>query len=141
LAVAACEFAVDSRGDGQILDITERVAGAITGSGIVSGVVTVFIPGATAAVTTIEFEEGACRDFNCYWERVIPQEIEYAHHLRWGDGNGHSHVRAAALGPSLAVPFTGGRLLLGTWQQIVVVDFDNQPRKRMIVCQVMGENQ
>ena len=103
------------------------------------GIVTVFVPGATGGVTTIEFEPGAVRDFQDLMERWIPSDGIYRHNERWGDGNGFSHVRAAFLGPSLTVPFQNRELLLGTWQQIVVVDFDNGPRQRKVILQILGE--
>ncbi|MFC1944995.1 secondary thiamine-phosphate synthase enzyme YjbQ, partial [Chloroflexota bacterium] len=108
-------------------------------SGVVSGTATVFIAGSTAGITTIEYEPGLADDFAAMWERLVPTGIPYGHDRRWGDGNGHSHVRASLLGASLVVPFAQGRLLLGTWQQIVVADFDNRPRSREIVLQIMGD--
>jgi len=104
-----------------------------------SGTVTVFVPGSTAGVTTIEYESGLVADLKDLWERIVPRDIHYDHDRRWGDGNGHSHVRAAILGPSLVVPFADGRLTLGTWQQIIFLDFDNRPRSRQAVLQIMGE--
>ena len=104
-----------------------------------AGVVTVFVPGATGAVTTIEFEDGLVEDLGEALQRLAPSEIDYAYNQRWQDGNGHSHIRAALLGPSLSVPFCERRLILGTWQQIVLVDFDNRPRRRELIVQVMGE--
>ena len=128
-----------TRGNAQILDITDRVRGEIQGSGIADGVVTLFTPSSTSAVTTIEYESGAIQDLQGLFERIAPEGIEYRHNLRWGDGNGHSHVRHALLGPSLVVPIQKGRMTLGTWQQIVFVDFDNRSRSRSVVVQVMGE--
>lgn len=128
-----------TRGDAQVLDITTSVAGAVQTSGVTDGIVTVFCPGATGAVTTIEFEVGVLQDFQRLFDEIINPDRDYAHNTRMGDGNGHSHVRAALLGPSLTVPFAGGRLLLGTWQHIVFVDFDNCPRHRDLVVQIMGE--
>ena len=103
------------------------------------GIATVFVVGSTAGITTIEFEPGAVADFNRLFEELAPRDAEYQHHLRWGDDNGSSHVRAALLGPSLTVPFAEGDLLLGTWQQIMLVEFDTRPRDREIVIQVIGE--
>lgn len=108
-------------------------------SGISSGIVTVFIPGSTAGVTTIEYESGAIQDFREAIERIVPRGIRYHHDARWGDGNGFSHVRAALQGASLTVPFSSSELLLGTWQQIIVVDFDNRPRTRDVILQIIGE--
>ncbi|MBA4393593.1 MAG: secondary thiamine-phosphate synthase enzyme, partial [Desulfobacca sp.] len=106
---------------------------------LTDGIVTVFVPGSTAGITTIEFESGAIEDLKEAFERLIPQGIHYDHNQRWGDGNGFSHVRAAFCKPSLTVPFANQKLLLGTWQQIVLLDFDNRPRNRRIVLQCMGE--
>jgi secondary thiamine-phosphate synthase enzyme len=128
-----------TRGNSHILDITPEVAEVVRSSGLEDGLVTVFVPGATGGVTTIEYESGLVSDLERAFEGMAPENIPYAHNERWGDGNGHSHVRAAVLGPSLSVPFAEGQMILGTWQQIVVVDFDNRPRRRQIVVQVMGE--
>lgn len=122
-----------------MLDVTSLVGREVSGTRMSSGTATVFVPGSTCGVTTIEYESGALEDLRDAFERAAPENIPYAHNARWGDGNGHSHVRAAMLGPSLAVPFADGRLLLGTWQQIVLVDFDNRPRTRKVVVQVVGE--
>jgi secondary thiamine-phosphate synthase enzyme len=130
---------ISTRGQGDTQDITERVAAAVEKSGLAAGTVTVFVVGSTAGLTTIEFEPGAVADFNRVMERLAPRRAEYEHHLRWGDDNGSSHVRAALLGPSLTVPFVDRRLTLGTWQQIVLVEFDTRPRKRELVVQVLGE--
>jgi len=120
-------------------DITSQVAAAVGKSKIKNGIVTIFCPGSTGALTTIEYENGALEDLKQAIERIAPSNIPYAHDRRWGDGNGFSHVRAALLGPSLTVPVTDGELALGTWQQIVFIDFDNRSRRRNIVVQVMGE--
>jgi secondary thiamine-phosphate synthase enzyme len=128
-----------TQGNGQILDITREVAQAIQESALASGIVTVFCPSATSGVTTIEFESGAVKDLQRLFDEIVDPNREYLHNLRWGDGNGHSHVRAALLGPSLTVPFLNGQMTLGTWQQIVYVDFDNRSRQRSLVVQMMGE--
>ncbi len=120
-------------------DITPEVKAAVHESGVRSGLVTVMVPGSTAAVTTIEFESGAVSDLKQALERLAPMSIEYAHNLRWGDGNGFSHVRAALMRPSLSVPIVDGKLCLGTWQQLILLDFDNRPRQRSVVIQVIGE--
>lgn len=120
-------------------DITERVQAAVAASGARDGVAHVFVPGSTAGVTTIEYESGALADFRRAFERVAPQSDDYEHNKRWNDGNGFSHVRAALLGPSLAVPFEDGRLLCGTWQHIVLVDFDNRAREREVVVSVLAD--
>ncbi|MGD9142763.1 MAG: secondary thiamine-phosphate synthase enzyme YjbQ, partial [Dehalococcoidia bacterium] len=117
------QITLRTRGDGDIVDITREVAEAVAGSEINSGTVTVFIAGSTAGVTTVEYEPGLVADLQNLWERIAPRDIEYQHDRRWHDGNGHSHVRASLLGASLVVPFQNGQLILGTWQQIIVVDF------------------
>ena len=137
--IATLKFGVPTKGQGDARDITEKVAAAVAASRSRAGVVTVFVVGSTAAVTTIEFELGAIADLNGLFERLAPREGEYRHHLRWGDDNGSSHVRAALLGPSLTVPFVDGALMLGTWQQIMLIEFDTRPRRREIVTQVIGE--
>lgn len=125
-------------GDTDIIDITSQLSGKVTESGLTEGHVLVFVPGSTAAVTTIEYESGAVRDLKEAIERLAPAGISYRHDARWGDGNGYAHVRAALLGPSLTVPLIRGRLALGTWQQIVLVDFDNEPRDRKVLVSVSG---
>jgi len=130
---------LNARGNCDIIDITSEVAREVSNSGISSGTATIFIVGSTAGVTTIEFEPGLLADFKDMWERVIPRNIPYQHDRAWGDGNGHSHVRASLLNASLTVPFINKRLTLGTWQQIVLLDFDNRPRSREIIIQVIGE--
>ncbi len=128
-----------TRGDGEMVDVTSQVGEAVRESGISSGAVVVFVPGATGAVTTIEHEPGLVKDLGDALERIAPEGVEYSHNLRWGDGNGHSHVRASILGPSLTVPFSGREMMLGTWQQIVFIDLDNRPRNRKLVVQIIGE--
>jgi len=139
MVVETFNISLETSGDSDLIDITGEVAKALRDSGISSGIVTVFVPGSTAGVTTIEYEEGALKDFQGAIERIAPKGIHYDHDARWGDGNGYSHIRASLLGPSLTVPFSASRLLLGTWQQIVLVDFDNRPRTRRVVIQVLGE--
>lgn len=139
MAVRTLRRSVATRGNGEILDVTPEVAEAVRGSGIADGTATVFVTGSTAALTTLEFEPGLVHDLKAAFERLYPREMEYRHHERWGDDNGHSHVRASMLGPSLVVPVSGGKLTLGTWQQIVLVDFDTRPRSREFLVQVMGE--
>ena len=117
----------------------DEVAQAVARSRLASGIATVFVLGSTAGVTTIEFEPGLVHDLGTAFDRLAPREFEYKHHERWGDDNGHSHVRAALLGPSLSVPFVKGELCLGTWQQIVLVDFDTRPRNREFLIQILGE--
>jgi len=122
-----------------IIDMTPQVQEEIQKSAIRNGHVTLFVPGSTAALTTIEYERGVINDLRKAIERIAPKDIYYEHDQRWGDGNGYSHVRAALLGPSLHIPIIDGRLTLGTWQQIVLLDFDNRPRKRRIIIQLVGE--
>ena len=129
---------VSTRGQNDAHDITGAVAGEVRRSGVRNGIVTVFVVGSTAAVTTIEFESGAIGDFNRLLEELAPRDGEYQHHLRWGDDNGSSHVRAALLGPSLTVPFTDAALALGTWQQIMLLELDTSARTRDVVIQVIG---
>lgn len=139
MSVRHLEIKIATRGDGDMHDLTDRVTRAVSSAGIADGIVTVFVPGSTAGVTTIEFEPGLRRDFPAAMERIAPRDLRYAHDERWHDGNGHAHVRASVLGPSLTVPVRGGELALGTWQQIVLVDFDNRARERRLVITVMGE--
>ena len=128
-----------TRGQGDAHDITDLVAAAVQESACTAGLATVFVVGSTAGVTTIEFEPGAVGDFNRMFDDLAPREADYRHHLRWGDDNGSSHVRASLLGPSLTIPFADGKLLLGTWQQVMLLEFDTRPRKRELVIQVIGE--
>src|SRR5512141_491524 len=128
-----------TRGQGDVQDLTAAVQGAIAQSAIRNGLATVFVAGSTAGVTTIEFESGVVADLDRAFEQIAPRGAEYKHHLRWGDDNGSSHVRAGLLGPSLTIPVKDGSLALGTWQQIVLVEFDTRPRAREIVIQVLGE--
>jgi secondary thiamine-phosphate synthase enzyme len=122
-----------------IIDITPQVEQQLAETGINNGTVTLFVTGSTAGISTIEFEPGLLSDFQSMWERNVPKNIPYNHDRAWGEGNGYSHVRASLLGASLVVPFNNKKLTLGTWQQIVVVDFDNRPRSRQIILQIMGE--
>jgi secondary thiamine-phosphate synthase enzyme len=137
--VISKQLTLQTKGNGDTHDLTSAVERAIGESGARSGVVTLFVVGSTAGLTTIEFEPGAVADLQTAFERVAPRRADYEHHLRWGDDNGHSHVRAALLGPSISVPFVEGRLTLGTWQQIILVDFDTRPRRREVVAQIVGE--
>ena len=130
---------VDTKGNCDIIDITRNVQHALSESKFTSGVVTVFLTGSTAGVTTMEYEPGLLVDFKNLWERVVPKDVPYQHDGGTGEGNGYSHVRASLLGPSLAVPFSERQLVLGMWQQIVLVDFDNRPRSRTIIVQILGE--
>jgi len=123
----------------EVIDITGKVQDIVSKSGIVNGLACIFVAGSTAAVTTVEFEPGLVKDINEAMDRLYPKDIDYEHHRRWGDGNGHSHIRASLVGPSLTVPVVEGRLLLGTWQQIVFLEYDNKPRTREIAVQIVGD--
>ncbi|HHT9152112.1 MAG TPA: secondary thiamine-phosphate synthase enzyme YjbQ [Candidatus Hypogeohydataceae bacterium YC40] len=127
-----------TKGNGDCHNITAEVEEAVKDSGLSSGLATVFIPGSTAAVTTIEFEEGVVNDLSVAMERLVPRDIAYKHNERWNDENGYSHIRAALLGPSLTIPFIHGKLLLGRWQQIVLLDFDNRSRSRQYLINILG---
>ncbi len=139
MAVVTHALQLSTRGGADMVDITDDVARCVRQSGLKSGVVTVFCPSSTSGLTTIEYESGALGDLKRLFDEIIPPEKHYSHNARWGDGNGHSHVRAALLGASLSVPFVNCDLTLGTWQQVIYVDFDNRPRRRELVVQVMGE--
>jgi secondary thiamine-phosphate synthase enzyme len=139
MPVKTFSLSLSMRGDADIHDITDQVASHIAQSGLKDGTVTIFCPSSTSGVTTIEYESGAVSDLKRLFDEIVPSNCEYAHNARWDDGNGHSHVRAALLGASLTIPFVNGRLTLGTWQQIIYVDFDNKPRRRELILQVIGE--
>ena len=128
-----------TKGHCDMIDITECVQNIVAQSMMKTGICTVFVPGSTASIITIEYEEGLLQDFPDAMERIGPEDAVYEHHLRWRDGNGHSHVRASVVGPSLTIPFVNGELTLGTWQQITFVDFDNKPRDRRIQLVMIGE--
>jgi len=138
-SIVTDHVSVKTRGDADILDITEQVQALVHKHGFREGQALVFVSGSTAGITTIEYEQGLLKDFPEAFERLAPRGLDYHHEQAWHDGNGHSHVRASLLGPSLTVPFAKGRLLTGTWQQIVLVDFDNRPRQRELVVQLSGE--
>ena len=137
--VVTTKISLQTKGECDIIDITPQVEKELGETDISSGLVTLFVAGSTAGISTIEFESGLLSDFQSMWERNVPKNITYAHNRAWGDGNGYSHVRASLLGASLVVPFNEKRLTLGTWQQIVLIDFDNRPRSRQIILQIMGE--
>ena len=138
MALVTDAVAVSTRGDSQMLDLTPGVQDLVTRHRFREGQALVFVPGSTAGLTTVEFEPGLQRDLPAAFERIAPRGVGYAHEATWHDDNGHSHVRASLLGPSLTVPFRHGRLLLGTWQQIVLIDFDTRPRQREVVVQLSG---
>ncbi len=137
--VKTSTIALNTRGNADIHDITDQVSAAIGNSNLRDGTATIFCPSSTSALTTIEFESGCLSDLRRLFDEIMTPNREYAHNERWHDGNGHSHIRAALLGASLTVPFVDRRLTLGTWQQIIHVDFDTRPRQRQIVVQLMGE--
>ena len=139
MTVKTTTISLSTQGHVDIRDITDQLANAVSNSGLTAGTVTIFCPSATSALTTIEYESGALSDLRRLFDEIIPSNREYAHNQRWHDGNGHSHVRAALLGPSLTIPFVDGQLTLGTWQQVIYVDFDNRPRQRKLVVQLVGE--
>ncbi|SFM42769.1 secondary thiamine-phosphate synthase enzyme YjbQ [Methanolobus profundi] len=133
------EFKVDTSGNSDIIDITPQVRELVALSGMSDGILLVYVPGSTAAITTIEFEPGLIRDMKAALERLAPENITYYHNERWHDGNGHSHIRASFLGQSGSFPLTDGSILLGTWQQIILIDLDNRPRSRVVLVQMYGE--
>jgi secondary thiamine-phosphate synthase enzyme len=139
MSVKTFSLQLNTGGDADIQDITEAVADLVRDSDLDNGTATIFCPSSTSGLTTIEYESGCIRDLQRLFDEIIDPHRTYAHNARWHDGNGHSHVRAALLGPSLTVPFLNSRLTLGTWQQIIYVDFDNRPRRRELVVQVIGE--
>lgn len=128
-----------TKGKAEIINITSDVDAVLKKSKLTNGIIIIFVPGSTAALTTMEFESGLVKDFIRLWDKFIPEAVEYSHNIKWHDNNGHSHLRSSLLGPSLTVPFTNKILLLGNYQQIVLVDFDNRGREREIVCQILGE--
>ncbi len=139
MTIKTISISLSTQGNADIRDITDQLANAVSKSGLTSGIATVFCPSSTSALTTIEFESGALSDLRRLFDEIVPSNREYAHNERWHDGNGHSHVRAALLGPSLTIPFVEGQLTLGTWQQVIYLDFDNRPRQRKLVVQLLGE--
>jgi len=139
MGVYTGKIILEDRGDFEVFDITGKVKEEVEKSGLKNGTVTVFVPGATGALTTIEYESGLVQDLEDLFNRYIPPGRDYHHEKKWHDGNGHSHLRASLIGPSISVPFVAGNLTLGTWQQIVFIEFDNKPHHRELVVQVVGE--
>ncbi|WP_340819284.1 secondary thiamine-phosphate synthase enzyme YjbQ [Methanolobus sp. WCC4] len=139
MAVFSEGFKVETSGNSDIIDITPQVTELVALSGMCNGIVLVYVPGSTAAITTIEFEPGLIRDMKAALERLAPQGITYHHNERWHDGNGHSHIRASFLGQGESFPLVDGTILLGTWQQVILIDLDNRPRSRKVLVQVCGE--
>jgi len=139
IMVCTEEIKLTTRGPGDVIDLTDQVQDAVASSGFANGAVTVFVPGSTGGITTIEYEPGLLKDLPEFWEKLIPSDRSYHHDETWHDGNGFSHLRAAMVGPDITVPFVDGRLTLGAWQQIVFLEFDNKGRSRRIVVQIIGE--
>jgi secondary thiamine-phosphate synthase enzyme len=138
MQIYASSIHIKTTGNLDIINISPQIENLVARHTVLSGFLLLFIPGSTAALTTIEYEQGAVHDLRQAIERIAPQNMAYEHDRRWGDGNGYAHVRAALLGPSLSIPLQGGRLQLGTWQQIVLCDFDNRPRLREVIVQLSG---
>ena len=130
---------IETRGENDVINITGQTSKALEESKLQDGIITVFISGSTAAITTIEYEPGLKQDFPRMLSRIVPKNIEYQHDNTWHDGNGHSHIKASLIGPSLTIPFKDGNLMLGTWQQIVLLETDTRPRQRKIILQIIGE--
>jgi secondary thiamine-phosphate synthase enzyme len=139
LPVHTTSLEFSTQGDSEIIDITQQVQGELENSPFLNGLLTIFVPGSTGGVITLEHEPGLVRDLRDAFNRLAPRDASYHHDSTWHDGNGHSHVRASLAGPSLSVPFEDRRMTLGTWQQIAFVDFDTRPRKRVLILQIMGE--
>jgi secondary thiamine-phosphate synthase enzyme len=139
IEITTSYLSFSTSGDTDIIDMTRQVSEKVVTSGIEEGYVHLFVPGSTASITTIEYERGAVSDLKEAIERLAPEDKYYRHNERWGDGNGHAHVRASLLGPSLTIPVINGRLALGTWQQVVFIDFDNHPRERRVIMQLAGK--
>lgn len=132
-------FSFQTEGDGTIVDLTGRIEAALSESGVTTGQLVVFVPGSTGAVTTVEYEPGLVRDLPEFFERIVPSGRNYHHDATWGDGNGFSHLRASLVGPSLSIPVSEGAMTLGTWQQVVFLEFDNRKRKRTVWVSIIGE--
>ena len=139
MKIVTTDLSLSTGGNTDIIDITGHVEKKVRAGDLKNGQVTVFVPGSTGGLTTMEYEPNLAQDIKMTFEKIAPSKDDYAHHLTWGDRNGHSHVRAAFLGPSLTIPFKGKRLTLGTWQQIVFIDFDTSPRNRKLIVQIIGD--
>lgn len=139
MTVETTYIKLQTKGNGDVVDITSQVQTSVSDCGLENGIVSIFTPSATSAITTLEFEPGCVEDLQRVFDDIISPSQHYAHNQRWGDGNGHSHARAALLKPSLTVPFVAKELALGTWQQIILVDFDNRHRQRKLVVQLLGD--
>jgi len=139
MAIVTKKIKLSTKGDTDIINITAETATAVLSSGLNNGSVTVFVPGSTGGITTLEYEPGLVEDLKTYFEKIAPKKGEYQHNIRWKDGNGYSHVRAAFLGPDVTIPIVDNQMQLGKWQQIVFIDFDNRPREREVIVQIIGE--
>jgi len=139
MSVITKHVQINSKGENDVTDLTDRIQKSLSETSFLNGIVTIFVIGSTGALTTIEYEPGLVRDFPAMLERIAPKEIAYQHERMWHDDNGHSHVRASLIGPSLVIPFVEGRLALGTWQQIIFIELDTRPRSREILLQIIGE--
>lgn len=139
MTVVSKKIKLSTKGDTDIIDITPQVISAVSESGLNNGIAVVFVSGSTGGLTTVEYEPGLVEDLQAYFEKIAPKAGKYQHNVRWHDGNGYSHVRASFLGPSVSIPFVNGKMQLGTWQQIIFIDFDNRPRSRELAVQIIGE--
>ena len=139
MKVSTKYIALKTKGNAHIIDITGQVNKALSETDMQDGTVTVFVQGSTGGLTTVEYESGLIKDLKDLFERIAPSDVSYAHDATWGDANGHSHIRASTIGASLTVPFVKGELTLGTWQQIIFIDFDNRPRSRKLIAQFIGQ--
>ena len=139
MTVVSKSIQIRSKGENDMIDLTDQISEFVGDSGISNGIVTIFVSGSTGSITTIEFEPGLIKDFPEMLSRIAPKNLDYGHEQMWHDGNGHSHVKASLMGPSLTVPFSNGELLLGTWQQIVFLELDTRARTRNLVLQIIGE--
>lgn len=137
--VRTSEISFQTSGPGDMIDITAQMNQRVGESGITSGTITAFAPGATTGITTIEYEPGLIKDFPALMEKLAPSDIAYEHDNTWHDGNGFSHLRSALIGPDITVPFVAGKMTLGTWQQVIFCEFDNRPRQRTVILQIIGE--
>lgn len=139
MTVVTSEINFSTQGSGTIINLTDEIVSAVKSAQVTNGNVTVFAPGATTGITTIEYEPGLLKDLPEFFEKIIPSDKPYQHDLTWHDGNGFSHLRSALIGPDITIPFVAKRLTLGTWQQVVFLEFDNRPRQRKVIVQIIGE--
>ncbi|MFA5388998.1 MAG: secondary thiamine-phosphate synthase enzyme YjbQ [Candidatus Omnitrophota bacterium] len=139
MAIISKKIKFNTKGGTDIINITKEAASIVLGSGMKNGSVTIFVPGSTASITTVEYEPGLVDDLKAFFEKIAPCSAVYQHNIRWQDGNGYSHVRASLMGPGITVPFIDSKMQLGRWQQIILIDFDNRPRDRELIVQVIGE--